>query len=108
MARNLPAPMIAAVTAKDMVPCLLVDLTLRTLTEHVWSGVGSIVWNGNTYKGVGSLGDIGDVSEGTEVRAQGTTIALSGIDATLLNESLNDIQLGAPATIWPHTRACRK
>jgi hypothetical protein len=49
---------------------------------------------------VGSLGAVGEIQESTEIKADGTSVQLSGIDPALLNESLNDIQLGAPATLW--------
>lgn len=93
--------MITAVTSNNFSPCYLVDLTLADGTvAHAWSGFGSIAWNGNTYAGIGSLGAVGDVEEGSEVKADGTTIALSGIDATLLSDTLGNIQVGAPATVW--------
>jgi hypothetical protein len=100
MPRDLPIPMVAAITSNTVSPCILVDLTLATGVQHIWSGVGSLAYGGNTYLGVGSLGQIGDVAEGCEVKADGTSITLSGIDSTLLNDSLLDIQLGAPATVW--------
>jgi hypothetical protein len=100
MPRDLPSPMITAVTSNLAAPCILVDLTLATGVQHVWSGVGSLLYGGNTYLGVGSLGQIGDVTEGSDVKADGTTITLSGIDATLLNDCLLEIQLGAPVTVW--------
>jgi len=54
----------------------------------------------NTYLGVGDFGKIGRVTEGSDVQAYGTSISLSGIDPLLLSECLDDIQLGAPATIY--------
>jgi hypothetical protein len=98
--RDLPTPIVTAVTGNSFSPIILLDLTLSSGVAHVWSGIGSLAWNSNTYLGIGSLGSVGDISEGVEVRADGTTITLSGIDPTLLNDCLNDIQLGAPATIW--------
>lgn len=92
--------MIAGITSNAVQPCIMLDLTLTTGVQYVWSGWGTITYNSNTYFGVGSLGSIGDISEGTEVKADGTTITLSGIDPTLLDDCLNDIQLGAPVTIW--------
>jgi hypothetical protein len=92
--------MIASVQANSVGLCWLVDLQLVSGVEHAWTGIGTLVWNGNSYKGVGSLGGVSDIQEGSEVRADGTSIALSGIDPTLLNESLNDIQVGAPASVW--------
>jgi hypothetical protein len=103
MARDLSTPMISgpgSITSNHVYPAFLVDITFHTQTEHVWTGVGNLVWNGNTYKGVGSLGKVGAISESAELSAQGTSISLSGIDPVLLAESLGDIQLMAPADIW--------
>lgn len=83
-----------------MQPCFLLDLQLVSGTVHVWSGVGTVTWNGNSYQGVGSLGGVGEIGEGTQVRAEGTTVTLSGIDTALLNDTLADIQVNAPATVW--------
>lgn len=100
MSRDISSPMLSSLTSNLIRPGFLVDIGFRSVTEHVWTGSGSIVWNGNTYKGVGSLGKIGAISEGSSVSADGTTISLSGIDPALLSESMTDIQLGAPATVW--------
>ena len=78
----------------------LVMLQFLSETRYVWSGVGDLVYAGNTYTGVGSLGTLGDVSEGTESRAEGTSVGLSGLDATMLAEALTDVQLGATARRW--------
>lgn len=100
MARDISSPMLASLTSNEIRPGFLADLEFHSETAHVWTGAGTLVWNGNNYLGVGSLGKIGAVTEGSTVGAEGTTISLSGIDQVLLAESLNDIQLGAPATIW--------
>ena len=100
MPRDLTSPMLAAIGSNALRPCVMLDLTLNSGVEYVWSGIGLIDYGGHTYKGVGSLGDVGELKEGTEVRAEGTTVALSGIDATLLNDCMNDIKLGSPAAIW--------
>ncbi len=55
---------------------------------------------GNTYAGIGSFGAVSDIDEGSEVRADGMSIALSGIDPALMADTLNDIQVGAAVTVW--------
>lgn len=100
MPRNISSPMLASLLSSPIRPGFLALLTFRTAVEYVWSGVGNLIYAGNTYRGVGSLGRIGSVSESTEVRAIGTTVTLSAIDPALLSECLNDIQLGAPAQIY--------
>lgn len=100
MSRNIDPDLAAAVASGVIAPITMAMLTFRTATRYVWSGVGDIVWDGNTFTGVGSLGSIGDMAETTEVKADGTTLMLSGIDPIYLAESLNDIQHGLPAKVW--------
>jgi hypothetical protein len=91
--------MVDAITSNQLALCWLLDLQLISGIEYVWSGFGSVVWNGNTYRGIGDLGSVGEISESSDVRATGTTIMLSGINPTSLAESLADIQQGAPVTV---------
>ena len=99
MSRDLDPDLAAALSYGLIIPELLVELTFKSATKYVWSGPGNIVYDAQTYIGVGSLGKMGAVTEGVEVKADGTSLTLSGIDPTLLNESLTDILPGAPATI---------
>ena len=100
MSRNISAPMLAPLITNYVRPIFMAVLVFRSTTQYVWTGADNLVYEGNTYLGVGSLGKIGDITEGTEVKAYGTTISLSGINPTLLAESMTDIQVGAPATIY--------
>jgi hypothetical protein len=98
--RDISSPMLASLTSNAIIPGFLVDVAFRSAPEYVWTGVGNIVYNGNTYRGVGSFGKLGGITESSSVTADGTTISLSGIDPALLAECLTDIQLGAPVTIY--------
>jgi len=100
MPRNIDPVLLTALSAKTCWPVHLLMLTFRSATRYVWSGVGELVWGGKTFLGVGSLGALGDVKESSEVRADGSSVMLSGIDPVDLAESLMDIRLGAPAVRW--------
>lgn len=100
MPRNLHSDMQAALDAGVIVPAIMAQITFRTGTQYIWSGIGDLVYDAHTFQGVGSLGTIGVIAEGTEVKADGTTVELSGIDPTLYNDCLDEIQLGAPAKVW--------
>ena len=97
--RALDSNMQAALSAGVIVPAFLADLTFKTGTQYVWSGIGPLIYAGNTYQGVGTLGSIGTITEGTSVQANGTTVTLSGIDPTLYGDCMEDIQLGASAKL---------
>ncbi|WP_420239266.1 hypothetical protein ACOBR2_06720 [Telmatobacter bradus] len=100
MARDLPSLMVSSVGSNVVRPCFMLDLTLSTGVEHIWSGYSSISYAGCTYRGVAALGSVGAIAESSNVHASGMTVALSGIDNTLLTETLNDIQIGASCCLW--------
>lgn len=100
MSRQLDPTLSASLSGGLFGPIILVAITFASETRYVWSGVGNLVWNGSTFTGIGSLGKISDISEGTGVRADGVTLTLSGLDPIWLGESLTDVQIGAPATVW--------
>lgn len=99
MARNLSGPLITAITSRQFMPVFLVTLTFKSKTEYVWNGIGTLTYGGNAYKGVGSLGKFSGVQEGVEVKADGTSVTLSGIDADLFDECVTDIQPNLAAQV---------
>ena len=100
MSRDLDPNLQAAIGAGVIVPCIMANLGFRSSTQYVWTGYGPLTYNANTYKGVGSLAGLGAITEGIAVRADGTSVSLSGIDPTLYSACMDDIQLGAPADIF--------
>jgi hypothetical protein len=100
MGRNLDSTFAAHLNDGVILPVRLVQIVFRSQTVYAWSGPGPLVWNGNTFLGVGSLGKISPIQEGVGVQASGCTVELSGIDPILFNECMTDIQLGATARIW--------
>lgn len=99
MPRNLNTDLKTAMSLGLVTPVLFVRIEFRTQTMRAWTGVGDLVVDGNTYKGVGSFGKMGNITESIDVRADGTSVTLSGIDPILLQECMTDIQLGAPASL---------
>lgn len=100
MGRNIDSGLMAAMSSGHLVPAFFAQLGFRSTTEYVWTGVGPLVVDAQTYTGLGSLAKLGAVSEDIDVNAQGTVVTLSGIDPTILNECLTDIKSGAIANIW--------
>ncbi|HEY1647490.1 MAG TPA: hypothetical protein VGF96_05895 [Terracidiphilus sp.] len=82
MARNLDTDLAAALSNKLISPVLMAALTLTSGVAYIWSGVGNLVYQGNTYIGVGSMGKISPITEGSGVMADGMSITLSGIGAS--------------------------
>lgn len=92
--------MLTALEAGILYPAIFVNLGFASGTAYIWSGIGNQVWNGNTYVGVGDLGQISVIEEGATVEAKGVALTLTGIDSTILADALQECQLGLPATIY--------
>ena len=73
--------------------------TFVTGPIYVWSGMGQITWNGQVWTGIGTLGSISTIEEGSTVAAKGITLTLSGIDASLLEEVMTEFQVGLPVSV---------
>ncbi|CAK0773283.1 hypothetical protein WCLP8_40003 [uncultured Gammaproteobacteria bacterium] len=69
-------------------PAILVELHFAAETMFLWSGVGTLIWNGCTWLGVGTLGRVGSIEETLDVRAVGARFELSGERHRLLSVHL--------------------
>ncbi len=93
MPRLLTTAMQAALCAPVLRPALLAALQFADQTVYVWSGIGPITWNGNTFQGVGSLGAISTISEDSTIEAKNVTFELWGIPSNLVSEVLWETRL---------------
>lgn len=99
MSRPLDTATEAAAVARYVVLAFMADLTFKSGTAYAWTGIGPLVWNGNTYLGVGQLGKVGDIIETTAVQATGTTLTLNGINPALYADCMDECVTGLPAIV---------
>lgn len=92
--------MLAALGSTQLFPAIFVEANFASGPVYLWSGIGSITWNGHTWLGVGSLGGVSAIDEGGTVEAKGVVLTLSGIDPTLLSLTLGEFVLGLPVLIY--------
>ena len=100
MRRDLTASVATEVDALEVMPVFFVKLEFDTATTFVWSGTTPIIWDGENWAGVGSLGNISPIQETSEIQANGVTIELSGVPSTSISLALTEEYQGRPATIW--------
>ena len=100
MARDIDPVLQTAALQPVIWPFLLAQLTFKSATEYVCSAGFDVPWNGDTYRGIGTLGGVSALHEGTDVKADGMSLTLSGIDPAIMAECLADIQPLAPAMLW--------
>lgn len=99
MPRPMSTAMMAALAATELFPALFVEATFASGPVYLWSGMGPIVWNGQTWTGVGTLGKVTAIDDGSTVEARGINLEFSGIDPTLLADVLGEFLLGQPVIV---------
>jgi hypothetical protein len=100
MSRDLTSAIQAELLKMKVRPIIFVEAVFTSGTLRVWSGIGTISWNGQTWTGVGNLGGISPISEGTEPHADGIELSLSGIPSDLVTKALGECRPNAPVKLW--------
>ncbi len=102
--RTLPAELVEHYQGDNPNLVFLVELAWPSGTVRVHSGIGDLVVNDRLYKGVGSLGGLGDVQDNVELGRSELAVELSGFDSDLLHESLRRDAVGRPGIVYAAVR----
>lgn len=101
MTRDLDTTIIAELPKTEIQVALLAALDFDSGWVRVWSGIGNLIFEGETFTGVGHLGTIAPIAEsGTGVVANAITLQLAGIPSSLLALALTAKYQGRAAKIW--------
>lgn len=90
MSRTLTSAMQNAATADLVRPIFLVQMAFPTANLNMWSGIGDLTVGGVDYIGAGNLLSVGDISESTELQANGIRLSLSGISGALITKARDE------------------
>lgn len=82
--RNLSTEMQAVSTAEVVRPVMFIECDFDSGAVNLWNGIGTLTYGGKNYIGAGNLLQVQPVSESAELRANGTSVSLSGINNTLV------------------------
>lgn len=99
MARALSSAMQTAIAASPVRPVLLIEQAFRSGTAYLWTGVGSLSWNSQTWLGVGDLISVSELEESAEISAKGVTISLKGVQSTDITQALTEMARNKPGKI---------
>jgi hypothetical protein len=100
MRTGLDTNLAAAFSSGTLIPFFMGTFQFKTSVQRVWTGVGNLTIDSQTFVGVGTFAEVGAITEGIDVEAKGTYVRLSGIDPVLLGEAMNDVQPGLQAMLW--------
>jgi hypothetical protein len=78
----------------------LVEILHTVAPIRLHTGIGDLVYNSNTFQGIGTLGRISSIGENSSMASTSIDLSLSGIDTNLINTfNRKDIQ-NSNVTIW--------
>lgn len=100
MARSLTTALKNAITATQVSPVILFYANFPSGAVRAWSGYGNLVFDGNTYTGVGDFGGVSEITEGTDQAARGVQFMLSGIPSSLVSTALSEEYRGRTCSLW--------
>ena len=100
MARDLSAAMLAAIAANTIKPVMIAKLGTSGADLNVWTGVGDLTFEAETYTGVGNFGGVSMIQETSELQASGVTFSLSGVPSSLISAALGSMRYGRTAKLW--------
>ncbi len=95
----LPLALIDAIRDGEATFHSFVHLEHAAGDVYVWSGIGTVTWQGNDYLGTGALGSIEGVQHTDDMREHEVTFTLSGVDPASLGLAGDGVRNGA-ATVW--------
>lgn len=99
MSRNLTTATKNEFIAPSLRPIFLIEATFTT-TIRVWTGIGNISWNSQTWSGLGELLSISEIEETADVVATGIRIGLSGIAAADIQRVMNESRQGKAVNVY--------
>lgn len=100
MARDLSAALATELTSLTLSPIILVKLSFDGGDLNLWSGIGELLFDGDTYTGAGDLLSIAAIDETQGLTANGVQLSLSGIPSSIISAALTEEYQGRPAKVW--------
>jgi len=98
--RDVPSNIYEALNSPEIEVFFAIDLNFDSGSLNLWTGLGELEANGNTYVGTGQLLSISSVEETAEIAAKGAELSLSGIPSTLVSLALTEPYQGRVCTIY--------
>lgn len=101
MSRDLQADLIATLDDNVVYPFFAIELLFDDPNQlRLWTGLGELTYQGNTYTGTGSLLNITQVEETAELAVRGASITLSGVPSEVLSLALSTPYQGRICNVY--------
>jgi len=101
MSRDIAAAISGALDDSIVSPLFAVELLFDSPNIiRLWTGIGDLVYDGDTYTGSGNLLSISTVEEVSDISARGAKIVLSGIPSEVISLALATPYQGRVCNIY--------
>lgn len=100
MSRGLSATILAEILKPSIEPIILARIETNPDLVLAWNGVGDLVFDGETYKGLGTFARVTAVEETTAFKATGLKFMLSGVASTIVSVALQQVEQGRSARLF--------
>lgn len=81
-------------------PFFAIELLFDTAPIYLWTGAGTLVFEGISYIGTGNLLNVSSIEETTEIAVRGATITLSGMNSEVISLALQSPYQGRVCKIY--------
>jgi hypothetical protein len=102
--RDLSAGMLAAISAGTVRLAILYEGVFVSggvdTSVYLWTGIGTLTWDGHAWLAGGILLGISPVEETGETRAVGFEVSLSGMSQTMVSLFLQSVRSGRRGKLW--------
>lgn len=98
--RSLKAANLTQTQADKLVPIVFVEVGFDEGIERYHSGIGDIVWGGDTWSGVGDLGGISPIEEAEGISPYAARLTLSGLTSGTITRALGSDIYGRDLEIF--------
>lgn len=88
--QGLDASIVNRLGADEQAIFIAVKAQFDTSVIRLWSGIDDLTISSETYTGAGQLLSLSNVQESTELKSNGVTVTLTGMDTTVLNYALSE------------------
>lgn len=100
MTRGLTAGMVTEATADTVAPIVLIKAEFDSGSVFLFTGYGTITFNGDDYTGAGNVLSFSSIEETQELEANNVTATLSGVNTALIAIALAEEYQDRPVTMW--------
>lgn len=98
--RDISGAILNSLEDSVVYPFFAVQFDFDSQPIRVWTGTGTLVYEGLSYTGTGNLLNVSSIEETSEMAVRGATLTMTGIPSELLSLALQEPYQGRTCTIY--------